>query len=144
MEERIKELCDLIRETSFDIHCYLRSGHLEKIYENALAHRLRKLGLKVGQQHPLNVHDEDGTLLGAFYADLFVEDRLIVELKACKAPADEHVGQLFGYLRASRIEHGLLINFGAQKLQIQKYILTPDKQGNVFVPFEPFVVDRNG
>lgn len=124
MDERIKHLCDVIRETSYEIHRYLRSGHLEKIYENALAHRLRKKGLNLEQQYQLNVYDEDGTPLGVFYADLFVENCLIVELKACKTLADEHIAQLFGYLRASRLEHGLLINFGAQRLQINKYILS--------------------
>jgi len=120
----IKQLCDIIREISFDIHCYHRSGHLEKIYENALAHRLKKNGIKVEQQCQLSVYDEDGTLLGDFYADLFVDDRLIVELKASKAIASEHVAQLLGYLRASRIKDGLLINFGAPKLQIKKYVLS--------------------
>jgi len=122
----INELCDMVRTTSLGIHKYHRSGHLEKIYENALGHRLRKQGLKVEQQHPLTVHDEDGTVLGEFYADLFIEDCLIVELKACRAVVDEHVAQILGYLRASRIENGLLINFGAAKLYIKKYILTQD------------------
>ena len=120
----IKQLCDVIRETSFVIHCYLRHGHLEKIYENALVHRLEKRSIKVERQHPLSVYDEDGTLLGDFCADLFVDDRLIVELKACKTLANEHISQLLGYLRASRIEHGLLINFGAPKMQIKKYVLS--------------------
>ena len=126
MDEKddIFRLCDVIRETSFAIHRYLRHGHLEKVYENALAHRLRKLGLDVKQQHPLKVFDEDGTLIGVYEADLFVDNRLIVELKACKANTDEHIAQILGYLRASRIEHGLLINFGASKLEIKKYILT--------------------
>ena len=122
-EKDIKQLCDIVREISFDIHCYHRSGHLERIYENALAQRLKKNGIEVEQQYPLSVYDEDGTLLGDFYADLFVDDRLIVEIKACKAIANEHIAQLLGYLRASRIEDGLLINFGAPKLQIKKYRL---------------------
>jgi GxxExxY protein len=117
-------LCDLVRETSFALHCWLRHGHLEKVYENGLAHRLRKVGMRVEQQFPLNVHDEDGTILGEYLADLFVDRRLIVELKACKALTDEHVAQLLGYLRACRTEHGLLINFGAPKLQIRKYALS--------------------
>ncbi|GAF97305.1 unnamed protein product [marine sediment metagenome] len=123
-KQDIKQLCDVIRETSFEIHCYHRSGHLEKIYENALAHRLGKKGIKVEQQYPLSVYDEDDTLLGDFHADLFVDDRLIVEVKACKTLANEHIAQLLGYLRASRIEHGLLINFGGPKLQIKKYVLS--------------------
>ena len=124
MDARIKELCDTIREISFDIHRFHRNGHLEKIYENALVNRTRKKGLQINQQFPLQVFDEDGTLLGDYFADLFVENVLIVELKAVKNLTDEHVAQLLGYLRSSRIEHGLLINFGAPKLQIQKYILS--------------------
>ena len=119
----INQLCDLIREMSFSIHKYLRYGHLEKIYENSLAHRLGKKGLDIKQQHPIKVHDEDGTLLGDFYADIFAENQLIVEIKACKTLAPEHTAQVLGYLRATKIEHGLLINFGAPKLQIRKYIL---------------------
>ena len=119
----IMPLCDIVREAGYAAHRFLRNGHVEKVYENSLANRLRKIGLKVVQQHPLAVYDEDGTLLGDFYADLFVEDCLIIELKAVRAIVDEHVAQLLGYLRASRIEHGLLINFGAPKYQIKKYIL---------------------
>jgi GxxExxY protein len=117
------KLCDIVRETGYAAHRYLKNGHVEKVYENSLTNRLRKQGPKVVQQHPLSVFDEDGTLLGEFKADLFIEDRLIVELKAVRYVADEHVAQLLGYLRASRIEHGLLINFGAPKFQIKKYIM---------------------
>lgn len=95
-EEEMKELCDRIRETAFGLHVYLRHGHLEKVYENGLAHRLRKAGLKVEQQQPLQVTDADGTVLGDYFADLVVEDCLIVELKACRALADEHVAQVLG------------------------------------------------
>jgi GxxExxY protein len=124
MKDPVFELCDRIRETSLALHGFLRHGHLEKVYENGLTHRLRKLGLKVEQQCPLTVRDEDRTVLGEYLADLFVEDMLIVELKACKALANEHTAQLLGYLRACRIEHGLLINFGAPKLEIKKYVLS--------------------
>ena len=117
------QLCDEVRQRSFEIHKYHRNGYMEKIYENALAHRLRKAGIKIEQQFPLHVYDEDGTLLGDFYADLFVGDRLVVELKACREIANEHIAQLLGYLRASRMEHGMLINFGAPKLQVKKYVL---------------------
>ena len=123
-EDEIFALCDQIRESSFSLHRYLRHWHLEKVYENGLAHRLRKAGLYVEQQHPFKVFDEDGTVLGDYFADLLVEKELIVELKACKALASEHVAQLLGYLRACRIEHGLLINFGAPRLQIKKYALS--------------------
>lgn len=124
MKNEIFLLCDRVREAAFALHQHLRHGHVEKVYENGLGHRLRKLGLKVTQQHPLSVFDEGGTLLGEFVADLLVEQRLIVELEACRSLVDEHVAQLLGYLRAARIEHGLLINFGSSRLEIRKYVLT--------------------
>ncbi len=124
MKDDIFQLCDRVREASLGLHRYLRHGHVEKVYEAGLANRLRKLGLPFVQQHPLNVFDEDGTVLGALLADIFVDNRLIVELKACKTLADEHTAQLLGYLRASRLEHGLLINFGAPRLEIRKFALS--------------------
>ena len=117
------ELCDIVRETGYAIHQFLRNGHLEKVYESALVHRLRKQGLHVSPQHPLAVQDQDGTVLGEFFADLFIEDMLIVELKAVRHVVDEHIAQLLGYLRCSRIEHGLLVNFGAPHFYIKKFIL---------------------
>lgn len=68
--------------------------------------------------------DEDGTTLGDHHADLSIEGVLIVELKACRALDESHTAQLLGYVRACRVEHGLLINFGAPKLQIKKYALS--------------------
>jgi GxxExxY protein len=124
----IMQLCDVVRQTSYDIHVYHGHGHLEKVYENALANRLRKLGLDVKQQHPMNVYDEDRTLIGEYYADLLIDNRLIVELKAAKSIADEHIAQTLGYLKAGRIEHGLLINFGSFKFQIKKYALSDTKR----------------
>ena len=120
----IFELCDLIREISYALHRYLRHGHLEKVYESGMTHRLRKAHLHVETQYPVKVYDEDGTVLGEYFFDLFVESKLIVELKACKSLAPEHTAQLLGYLRACRMEHGLLINFGSPKLQIRKYALS--------------------
>ncbi len=119
-------LCDTIRQTAFELQSYLRHGHLEKVYENGLVNRLRKKGLAVLQQHPLPVRDADGAVLGDYLADLFVNGCLIVELKAVKALADEHTAQILGYLRASQIEHGLLINFDAPKLEVKKYVLSKE------------------
>ncbi len=122
-EPEVLRLCATVRETAFAIHRYHRHGHLEKVYENALAHRLRKLGLDVRQQYPLEVYDEDRTLLGEYFADLVVAGELIVELKACRQLADEHTAQVLGYLRSSRLEHALLINFGTPVIQFKKFIL---------------------
>ena len=120
----INELCDRIREIAYAIHVYHGHGHLEKVYENALVHRLRKAGLDVKQQHPIQVFDEDGTPIGDYYADLLVDNCLIVELKTAKSLSDEHVAQLLGYLKSTRIEHGLLINFGSFKFSIKKFAFT--------------------
>src|SRR5258706_1575969 len=126
----IMDLCNTVRQTAYDIHVYHGHGHLEKVYENALAHRLRVLGLDVKQQHPLTVRDEDGTVIGEYYADLLVNNELIIELKAARTWADEHVAQLLGYLKSARIEHGLLINFGSYRFQIKKYALSEKRSGS--------------
>jgi len=120
----INELCEFVRETAYAIHLYHGHGHLEKVYENALAHRLRKAGLNVKQQDPITVCDEDGTIIGEYFADLFIEETLIAELKACRALANEHTAQILGYLRSARKEHGLLMNFGSYKFQIRKYVMS--------------------
>ncbi len=117
----IKALCDQVRQISYAIHVYHGHGHLEQVYENALAHRLRKAGFDVKQQHPIKVYDEDGTLIGDYLADLLVEGELIVELKTAKALANEHEAQILGYLKSARLEHGLLINFGSYKFEIRKF-----------------------
>ena len=117
------QLCDVVRETAYAIHHYHGHGHLEKVYENALAHRLRKAGLDVRQQYPMKVFDEDGTMIGEYFADLLIEEALVAELKACRVLIEEHTAQILGYLRSARKEHGLLINFGNYKFQIQKYAM---------------------
>ncbi len=124
----IKALCNQVRQTAYDIHVYHAHGHLEKVYENALVHRLRKAGLEVKQQEPIKVYDEDGTLIGDYFADLLVENCLIVELKTAKALASEHQAQILGYLKSARLEHGLLINFGSYKFQIQKFIWNHERE----------------
>jgi GxxExxY protein len=149
METRIKELCDQIRETAYAIHEYHGTGHLEKVYENALVHRLRKAGLDVKQQEPLQVFDEDGIVIGDYFADLIVEGTIIVELKACKSFADEHRAQIIGYLRSANLEHGLLINFGSYKFQIKKFVMdkarrvsTITKTLSFLLSFAPFALFR--
>src|SRR6266545_2756150 len=120
----MRALCDQVRQIAYDIHVYHGHGPLEKVYENALAHRLRKAGLRVRQQHPIKVFDEDGTLIGEYYADLLIGDELIIELKTAKALAGEHEAQVLGYLKSARLEHGLLINFGSPKFEIRKFAWT--------------------
>lgn len=131
----IKMLSDQIRQIAYDIHVYHGHGHLEKVYENALAHRLQKAGLEVKQQHPIKVYDEDGTLIGDYLADLLVEGELIIELKAAKTLAPEHEAQILGYLKSARLEHGLLINFGSYKFEIRKFAHSANQsQGTQGIP----------
>ena len=89
--DEIMKLCDLIRDISFAIHVYHGNGYLEKVYENALVGRLRKSGLDIQQQQPIVIYDEDGTTLGEYFADIIVNGVLIIELKACKTLANEHL-----------------------------------------------------
>jgi GxxExxY protein len=123
----IKELCDAVRQVAYDIHVYHGHGHLEKVYENALVHRLRMAGLEVKQQSPLKVYDEDGTLVGEYLADLLIEGMLIIEIKTAKALAPEHEAQILGYLKSSHIHDGFLINFGSYKFEIRKFVWTEGK-----------------
>ncbi len=122
-DEEVKALCDRVRQTSYEIHEYHGHGHLEKVYENALAHRLTKIGLTVKQQEPITVYDEDGTVIGEYFADILVDGWLILELKAVKMLANEHVAQIMGYLKSARLKHGLLINFGSYRFEIKKFAL---------------------
>jgi GxxExxY protein len=122
-EKAVLELCNQIRQIAFELHTFLRHGHLEKVYENGLAHRLRKAGIMVVQHKPISVYDEDGTILGEYFTDLYIEDYLIVELNACKLLVDEHTAQVLGYLRATHCRDAMLINFGSPKIQIMKLIL---------------------
>jgi GxxExxY protein len=105
------ELTREIIGCAYEVYHKLGAGFLEKIYENALAIELKNHGLKVLQQYPVNVYYDD-ILVGEYYADLFVEDKVIVELKAVSELAKAHETQLVNYLKATGIEVGLLINFG--------------------------------
>lgn len=118
----VMKLCDQIRETGFALHQFLGPGFREKVYERGMVHRLSKIGLKVLVQPQVEVYDEDGTLISEDQLDLVAEDVVVVELKATRDIRDEHVAQLLGYLKATSFRHGLLLNFGANKFQIKKYV----------------------
>jgi GxxExxY protein len=105
---------------AFKVHNALGPGFLEKVYENSMRIELIKLGIRVKQQEPINVL-YDGQLVGEYYADLLIEDRLIVEVKAIQSLSKEHEVQLVNYLTATGIEIGLLINFGPSVQVRRKY-----------------------
>ena len=96
-------------------------GFLEKVYENALAHELKKYGMKVSRQQPINVY-YDGILVGEYFADLVVENEIIVELKSVKNLSDTHLAQCLNYLKATERRLGLLINFGSNRVQIKRVV----------------------
>ncbi|HEY6644211.1 GxxExxY protein [Povalibacter sp.] len=127
----IRDISNLVRQTAFDIHAFHGNGHLERVYGNALAHRLTRSGVRVVQQHPIRVFDEDGTLLGDYIADLLAEQTLIVELKAVRTLRPEHAAQMLAYLKSTRIEHGLLINFGSYRFEIRKFALNPARRRSI-------------
>ena len=99
----------------------LGAGFLEKVYENALAHELRKAGLRVEQQRPLRVQ-YDGVVVGEYAADLLVEDCILVELKAVKALDDIHLAQCLNYLKATGLSLCLLINFGKPSVDVKRVV----------------------
>jgi GxxExxY protein len=108
-----KEITDKIINAYYKVYNALDYGFLEKVYENSLAIALRKSGLKIEQQKNIKVYYETEEV-GDYYADLLVEDLVIIELKAAKALSEEHEAQLINYLKATRIEVGRLINFGKE------------------------------
>ncbi|MCS6805414.1 MAG: GxxExxY protein [Acidobacteriota bacterium] len=104
-------LTEQIIKVFYKVYNILGYGFLEKVYENALAIELRRLGWSVLQQAPIKVY-YDGVEVGDYYADLIVDPAVIIEVKAAEALAPAHEAQLINYLKATEIEVGLLLNFG--------------------------------
>jgi len=120
-EQEANAICDKIRQAAYDLHVYLGVGYLEKVYENGLVHRLVKVGMSVQSQVPIQVADEDGYVIGECIADMVVEG-IIVELKAVSTLLPTHLAQLLNYMKAMKLEHGLLINFGSETFQCTKMV----------------------
>ncbi len=110
----------------YDVYTALGYGFLEKVYENAMALRLRKAGLEAVQQRPIAVRF-DGEIVGEYFADIVVNDAVIVELKAAGQLAGEHHAQLLNYLKATPYEVGLLLNFGPKPQVVRKVFDNPRK-----------------
>ncbi|MGZ8848582.1 MAG: GxxExxY protein [Pyrinomonadaceae bacterium] len=114
------DLTQTIIGFAYKVHNALGPGFLEKIYENALRIELERAGLTVKQQQPINVL-YDGEIVGEYFADLWVDERIVVELKANLTLSKEHEVQLVNYLAATGIADGLLINFGSSVQVRRKY-----------------------
>jgi GxxExxY protein len=111
----------------YDVYNALGWGFLEKVYENALVLRLRACGLRAVQQKPISVYF-DGVVVGEYFADVIVEDLVILELKAVDALTSDHEAQVLNYLRATNYEVGLLMNFGPKPKIIRKAFNNDHKQ----------------
>ena len=111
MEYLHSDITEKILRAFFNVYNQLGFGFLEKVYENALGYEMQLLGLKVEKQKRIQVHYRE-IIAGDYFADLIVNDKVIIELKAAEALIEEHEAQLVNYLRATDIEVGLLLNFG--------------------------------
>jgi GxxExxY protein len=121
-EERVNLLSNRIIGCALTVLHTLGTGFLEKIYENALVHELRKSGLAVSQQHPVVVR-YNGIVVGEYAVDLLVEDIVLIELKIAKAIDEIHRAQCLNYLKATGLHLCLLLNFGEPRLEIKRIVL---------------------
>lgn len=121
--EHLNPLTEKIIGCAFKVSNTLGPGFLEKVYENALAHELRKSGLEFRQQYPVSVL-YDGAIVGEFLTDLLVNEQVVVELKASKNLDDAYLAQCLNYLKATGLPLCLLINFGTPRVQIKRVALT--------------------
>ncbi len=108
---KYKELTHKIILIFYKVYNKLGYGFLEKVYENAMKIEFRKENIPAVSQSPIKV-SYDNEIIGEYYADLLVDNKVIVEIKAVKNLSDEHEAQLLNYLKATNIEVGLLLNFG--------------------------------
>ena len=114
-------ITELVIGCAYTVANTLGPGFLEKVYENALAHEMRKNGLDVKQQYAVNVH-YDGIVAGEYVADLLIENEILVELKAVKGLDSVHLAQCMNYLKATGLHVCLLINFGTAKIEVKRIV----------------------
>ncbi len=116
-----QDLTEKILRAAFAVHNTLGAGFLERVYSNALAVELRAQGIALQNEAPLKILYRN-TIVGDYIADLVVDGRVLVELKACASLDPVHTAQLLNYLRASKIHVGLLLNFGRPKLEYRRFV----------------------
>ncbi|PMB50828.1 GxxExxY protein [Fischerella thermalis CCMEE 5201] len=119
--DEIDKITQKIIGCAYTVSNVLGVGFLEKVYENALVHELRKAGLRVKQQYNLQIL-YDSIVVGEYFVDLIVEECVLVELKAVKNLDDGNFAQCMSYLKASRLKVCLLINFGNPKVEIKRIV----------------------
>jgi GxxExxY protein len=127
-----KSITDAILKVFYDVYNELGYGFLEKVYQNAMYFELKSLGYKVEAQKQIKVYFKK-QLVGEYYSDLLVEDKVIVELKATELLMNVHVAQIMNYLKATPIEIGLLINFGEEP-EFKRLYYSNDRKSNIKNP----------
>ncbi|WKL45538.1 GxxExxY protein [Flavobacterium sp. ZE23DGlu08] len=121
-----RNLSDTILKIYFEVYNELGYGFLEKVYQNAMYFELKSQGYKVETQKQIKVYYKS-QLVGDYFADLLIDDSIILELKACECLKDEHKAQLLNYLKATEVEIGLLLNFGTTP-EFKRSIYTNDRK----------------
>jgi GxxExxY protein len=121
-----KSLTDTILKAYYNVYNELGFGFLEKVYQKSLYFELKSLGCKVEAQKPIKVYFKN-QLVGEYYADLIVEDKVIIELKACELLMNVHTAQIMNYLKATSIEVGMLLNFGEEP-EFKRVIYTNNRK----------------
>ena len=127
---KYEEITEQVLSCAFEVIKELGAGFLETVYEKAMVVALSEKGISTHAQHPVIVRFRNQNV-GEFYADLFIEDKIIVELKAVKTLLPEHQAQVINYLKATGIEVGLLINFGNPKLEYRRLFLDKKLNNNI-------------
>ena len=117
-----KDLAYQVIGLAMDVHSGLGYGFLEKVYENALMVLLRREGINAKQQSPINVFFE-GQNVGDYFADILVEDKIILELKSVEKIIDIHKAQALNYLKATGLRLAIVLNFGKERLQYERLVL---------------------
>lgn len=115
----IEELIKKTVQCAFNVRMHLAAGFLESVYQKALWWELQENGIRADMEMPINVYYKD-RVVGEFKADLIVEGEIIVELKAVQHLNAMHESQLVNYLTATHKDHGLLINFGGERIEIRR------------------------
>ena len=126
MEYKFSELTNNIINCFYKVYNKLGYGFLEKVYENSLNYELESKGLSVESQKPIRVYYRE-QLVGEYFADLIVDNKIIIELKANKFLSPEDEAQILNYLKATKYEVGLLLNFG-KKPEVKRKIFSNEKK----------------
>ena len=129
MEYLHSDITSEVLSAFYDVYNELGYGFLEKVYQNALFNELTQRGIHCQKEYPISVYYK-GLCVGDYYADIMIENKIILELKAVKSILPEHLAQLNNYLRATDAEVGLLLNFGLEP-QKKRIVFTNDRKNGI-------------